>query len=108
MPRKKSLKKEIDDLRTQVEALRMERQSEIPSDFQNPDTSVQNQLFTADELKDLNDATAMETDPSNLSRQVEEAIKNLTKSAENEIGERPIAAVASAFLLGLLLGRIGR
>lgn len=106
MPGKKSLQKEIDDLRTQVEALRNEQQSAEVSDSKNLDDSVQEQPLTADQLKNLQAMAMTETDPAKLSEQVEEAIKNLTKTAENEIGERPIAAVASAFLLGLLLGRI--
>lgn len=106
MPGKKSLQKEIDDLRAQVKAIQNELQSEVPSDLQNQEVRETDMLSEENNLDELQTAAMMHMDPAKIPMQVEEAIKNLTETAEKEIGERPIAAVASAFLLGLLLGRI--
>ena len=96
MAKKKSLRAEVDVLRAELEALRAERAS--------PEKTVVPETDDVETTREDSDKGAMFPG----STDIEQAISEFVESTKEELAERPAMAVAVAFLLGILIGRLSK
>lgn len=96
MPRQKTLRTELDELRKELAELRDERtaalaQQKKTAKSENPDVS--------------NKENSFESLIGNAKSDAKLVLKDLTELGEKEIEKNPLIAIGLAFLVGLLIGR---
>jgi ElaB/YqjD/DUF883 family membrane-anchored ribosome-binding protein len=95
MVKRKTLRHEIDQLRSEIAALQAERASQKASA-----TSTEPEPSPGPETVSAESADKVEAGD------LEQAIAEFAETAEKEIAGHPAMAVGAAFVLGLLIGRL--
>ena len=97
MATRKTMRQEIEELRKEIEALRRARGE--------PKKPAGRAAKGKQAEAAMGEPTVIDKARSELS-DLETAIEDLVKAAEDEITERPVVSLAVAFLAGLLIGRL--
>ena len=100
MAKKKALRDDIDELRSELAALRKER--------------AEQQAAAAKTAKQDDSPAAARQEPEEAEEpapeewDLEQSLRELSELGEKEIAEHPVLAVTLAFLLGFAAGRISK
>ena len=97
MAQRRTLRTEVDELRSELAALRKARgdEEEIARQKDSKETKVKEKPVSSKDRKDQ---------PFEL----EQTFKELVESSEKEIAENPLIAAGLAFMLGFIVGRMSR
>ena len=97
MATRKTMRQELEELRQEFEALRRSRSGpKKPASGRSRGKKAEASMV---------EETVIDKARSELS-DLEKAIEDLVKAAEDEITERPVVSLGIAFLAGLLVGRL--